>query len=80
MTIQETLRHLDNEITATKAAVARAKEVETSLQDVRDHADEVAEEVRRVAHFIQQLDDQSGQTHALISVTEEKNQGAFKSC
>jgi hypothetical protein len=39
---------LDNEITATKAAVARAKEVETSLQDVRDHADEVAEEVRRV--------------------------------
>jgi len=72
MTIQETLRHLDNEITATKAAVARAKEVETSLQDVRDHADEVAEEVRRVAHFIQQLDDQSGQTHALISVTEEK--------
>ena len=41
-------RNLDNEISATKAAVTRAKELETSLQDVRDHADEVAEEVRRV--------------------------------
>jgi len=39
---------LDNEITATKTAVGRAKELETSLRDVRDHADEVDEEVRRV--------------------------------